>query len=135
MNPIYEQRRLGLDPKIQLICRQLLVTSFSKGIDARVIQGRRTREEQQALFDKGITKARPGYSWHNFGLAFDIGIFRPDGTYVDNDDTLIIKVVGPLAEKLGFRWGYRWTHPDTPHFQAGDIPDSPTAEWRKKAGF
>ena len=47
-------------------------------IEPLIYCGRRTMEEQAALYAKGrtvggkiVTKAKPGESYHNYGLAFD----------------------------------------------------------------
>lgn len=137
INPVYEKRITELDPTIKDPCRRLLARAFAVGIDARVIQGRRTMEEQRKIYAQGrsapgriVTNAKPGYSWHNFGKAFDIGIFRPDGSYVDDNDDLL-RFLGPVGEKMGLAWGGRWQHPDYAHFQLKNIPTSPTDEDRR----
>lgn len=122
-NPVYEQRINGLNIDVQLLCRQLLSYAFSIGLDARVIQGKRTYEEQAALYAQGRTKfgrivtyAKPGTSNHETGRAFDLGIFRIDQSYVDNNDVLL-KVLLPYARKIGLSCGGDWTRPDYPHFE------------------
>ncbi len=51
-------------------------------ITINIISGLRSYEEQDALYAQGrtapgnkVTNARGGYSNHNFGIAFDIGVF------------------------------------------------------------
>lgn len=138
INPIYEQRISQLDKRIQLPCLKLLDQAFKVGLDARVISGYRDPKEQAKLYAQGrttpgkiVTNARPGYSWHNFGFAFDIGLFTPDGDYIDSNDTGL-QWLGPIGERLGLAWGGKWSSPDYPHFQLSDIPTSPTEEYRKK---
>lgn len=133
-NPVYEERIKSLTPDMQSAVRKLLNYAYQIGLDARVIQGTRTRQEQQKLFDEGKTKAQPGQSYHNLKLAVDIGIFRYDGDYVYDND-VCLELLGKKALKFGLRWGGFWSHPDTPHFQMAGLPDSPTAELRKKYGF
>lgn len=122
-NPVYGQRVLSLNLSVQVLCRKLLSYAKSVGMDARVIQGRRTYEEQAKLYAKGrtasgriVTYAKPGTSNHETGKAFDIGIFRIDGTYVDDNDVLL-KVLMPYAKKIGLSCGGDWTRPDYPHFE------------------
>src|ERR1700704_435919 len=75
-----------LRPEVQPLARKLIETAVEQGINAKVISGLRTYAEQDALYAQGrtqsgpkVTKARGGYSWHNFGMAFDVGIFSADG--------------------------------------------------------
>ena len=81
-----------------------------------------TYDEQNALYDQGrgtsgkvVTNARGGYSNHNFGIAFDIGVWE-GGKYVD--DSPKYKAVGALGMELGLDWGGNWKSiQDEPHFQ------------------
>ena len=87
-----------------------------------MISGTRTYGEQNALYEQGrskagriVTNARGGYSNHNFGVAFDIGVFE-GGRYLDESPAY--KAVGALGIKLGLEWGGNWkTIQDEPHFQ------------------
>jgi peptidoglycan L-alanyl-D-glutamate endopeptidase CwlK len=95
---------------------------MDKGITIKLISGLRSYEEQAALYAKGrtkpgpkVTNAPPGYSNHNFGLAFDIGVFQ--GTKYLPDSPLY-KTVGAIGMELGLEWGGNWkTIQDQPHFQ------------------
>jgi len=56
----------------------------------KIICGTRTYEEQNELYKQGRetsgdirTNARGGYSYHNFGIAFDVGIFDWQKKYID----------------------------------------------------
>jgi peptidoglycan LD-endopeptidase CwlK len=58
--------------------QQMAATLLAEGIEIRVVQGLRTYQEQAVLYAKGrttrgpiVTKAKPGYSFHNAGLAVD----------------------------------------------------------------
>ena len=95
------------------------------GHEVRIICGTRTYAEQDALYAQGrtkkgakVTNARGGYSWHNFGLAFDFGIFSPDcKTYFGESSHY--KTLGKLAVGIeGATWGGTWRKPvDEPHIQ------------------
>ena len=62
-----------------------------------------------------VTNARGGYSNHNFGLAFDVGVFD-GGRYLG--ESPLYKVVGALGRSLGLEWGGDWRSiQDEPHFQ------------------
>ena len=92
------------------------------GINIKIISGLRTYEEQDALYAKGrpdngptVTNAKGGQSNHNFGIAFDIGIFE-GGKYLGNSPKY--KAVGVLAMDLGLEWGGNWkSFKDEPHYQ------------------
>lgn len=94
-----------------------------RNLDVKCICGLRTWEEQAALYAKGrtapgpiVTKAQPGASMHNYGLAIDIGVFSKDGKTYHGDHALY-RELGPLGESLGFEWGGRWKFNDEPHYQ------------------
>ena len=97
--------------------------SAQRGLDVKCICGLRTWAEQAALYAKGrttsgpiVTKAQPGASMHNYGLALDLAVFSKDGkTYHGNH--ALYRELGPLGESLGFEWGGRWKFVDEPHYQ------------------
>lgn len=92
------------------------------GLDVRIISGTRSYSEQEAIYAQGrttpgriVTNARAGFSNHNFGLAFDIGIFKGK-SYLD--DHAFYDELGPLGESLSLEWGGRWKKIiDKPHYQ------------------
>jgi len=71
--------------------------------------------------------ARPGRSNHNFGIAWDVGIFNAEGQYIDDlieTKKMTSKAVDAEYKKLGAHgkgaglfWGGDWSNPDFPHFQ------------------
>lgn len=81
-----------LHPKAQVLARRSLNAIRNAGINARIISGTRTYAEQNRLFAQGrfgnpgpiITNARGGQSNHNFGIAWDVGIFSASGAYLGN---------------------------------------------------
>jgi len=93
-----------------------------RDLDVRIISALRTFAEQDAIYAQGrtlpgriVTNARAGYSNHNFGLAFDIGIFKGK-EYID--DHAFYDELGSLGESLGLEWGGRWKKlVDKPHYQ------------------
>lgn len=111
-----------LHPQVRPYARALVLKAKAAGITIKVISGLRTYAEQDALYAKGrikpgpkVTNARGGYSNHNFGIAFDVGVF--DGTrYIPESSRY--KAVGALGKELGLEWGGNWkTIQDQPHFQ------------------
>jgi hypothetical protein len=87
-----------------------------------VTQGLRTFGEQAELYSKGrtapgsiVTRAQPGMSWHNYGLAVDFA-FSGKEPY-PNDDALW-KDFGRIFEAYGFVWGGNFrTFKDRPHVE------------------
>ena len=109
-------------PQVQPLARALIESAAAIGIAIKIISGTRSYDEQNALYEQGrsktgriVTNARGGYSNHNFGIAFDIGVFE-GGRYLDESPAY--KAVGALGIKLGLEWGGNWkTIQDEPHFQ------------------
>lgn len=98
------------------------------GVKVEVISGLRSWAAQAALFAQGrtkpgriVTKARPGSSWHNYGLAIDLGLFS-NGVYLDEVDPKradrLYQEIGSIAAKHGVEWAGNWkSFTETPHFQ------------------
>ena len=120
-------------PQVQPYARALVQKAAQHGITIKVIAGLRTYEEQNGLFAQGrtnsgriVTNARSGFSNHNFGIAFDVGVFE-GANYLDESPKY--KAVGALGMDLGLEWGGNWkTIVDEPHFQlrpkwAGDMKE------------
>jgi len=98
------------------------------GVKVEVISGLRSWAAQAALFAQGrtkpgriVTKARPGSSWHNYGLAIDLGLFS-NGVYLDEVDPKradrLYQEIGIIAARMGVEWAGNWkSFPEGPHFQ------------------
>ena len=129
---------LTLNPKAQELARETLNAIRKGGIDARIISGTRSYSEQDALFKKGrfgnagprVTNARGGQSNHNFGIAWDIGIFDAKGRYLDDSPLygkagrIVLAAMGPpkggthSANSHSIEWGGEWkSFPDVSHYQ------------------
>lgn len=121
-----EKNLATLLPKAAEVARKFLAAAADylkdTNIIVKVISGTRTYAEQNALYSQGrtapgriVTKARGGYSNHNFGVAFDIGLFLA-GKYLD--ESPIYRKLGTVGESAGLEWGGRWTSmTDEPHYQ------------------
>lgn len=104
------------------------VLAGETGLEYKVICGTRTYEQQSELYELGrskagkiITNARPGYSFHNFGLAVDCGVFQ-DGVYLDEKKPKVAedfhRKASAIARKHGIRWGGDFKNfKDFPHFE------------------
>lgn len=125
-----------LEPVTRGLCEAFLKEAALAGINLRVTHTLRTLDEQLHLFAKGralkngvwvvtdaqqiVTRAKPGTSPHNFGLAFDV-CFAGADPYPDEDDPRWT-LLGKIGESLGLDWGGplgagdKFTF-DRPHFQ------------------
>jgi peptidoglycan L-alanyl-D-glutamate endopeptidase CwlK len=112
-----------LQPKAQREARAFLTRVLQAGIPARILSGTRTYAEQNLLFRRGrfgdtspiVTKARGGHSNHNFGIAWDIGIFK-NGKYLGSSP--LYAKAASVGKVPGIEWGGDWTSfVDEPHYQ------------------
>ncbi|HEY0555636.1 MAG TPA: M15 family metallopeptidase [Thermoanaerobaculia bacterium] len=109
-------------PQVQPLARALVQKAALSGIRIKIISGLRTYAEQDELYAQGrtkpgakVTNARAGYSNHNFGIAFDVGVFEGQ-KYLP--DSVKYKAVGALGTDLGLEWGGNWKSiVDQPHFE------------------
>ena len=75
-------------------------------------------DQQQRLYNQGrtepgqiVTNARPGKSYHNYALAFDV-VDRDKGYNAD------WQAIGRIGKSIGLTWGGDWKNfKDRPHFQ------------------
>jgi peptidoglycan L-alanyl-D-glutamate endopeptidase CwlK len=133
VDPRSEKAILTLQPEVQPLARALVQKAALHGIQIRIISGLRSYAEQDELYAQGrskpgdiVTKVRGGYSNHNFGIAFDVGVFEGN-RYLGSSPKY--KAVGALGKELGLEWGGSWKNfVDEPHFQlrpgwASDVPE------------
>lgn len=126
-DPRSERCILSLSLKAQRTARDFLGRVLDGGLRARIISGTRTYAEQDALFRKGrfgnpgprVTNARGGLSNHNFGIAWDIGIFTAAGGYLDEGPEYHQAAeLGLSGSEGAIEWGGHWTgFIDRPHYQ------------------
>ena len=122
-----------LAPAFQRQVRGWVTEMINSKIPPLIYCGRRTMEEQAALYKIGrsvkgkiVTNARPGESYHNYGLAFDWVPLKPapkDPTMlvVDWDDETAFRIgehVGGSFQLNGISW------------EAGHLQSSQYANWR-----
>ncbi len=117
-----EENIRTLLPAAQRKAREFMKAVAAAGLTIKVISGTRTFAQQDKLYEQGrslpgnkVTKARGGQSNHNFGVAWDIGVFD-NRTYLDESPTY--RQVGDLGKTLDLEWGGDWqSFSDEPHFQ------------------
>ena len=111
-----------LHPYLKKLATELIDKCKVEHIQIAIIQTYRTFEEQAKIYSQGrtssgkiVTNAKPGRSYHNYGLAFDVGVienkkFTWAGEKFDK--------VGKLGKELGLEWGGDFHKLiDKPHFQ------------------
>ena len=121
-------------PEVRPYARALVHKAAVNGIRIKILSGYRSYAEQDALYAQGrtlpgpiVTRARGGYSNHNFGIAFDVGVFEGN-KYLGESPKY--RAVGVLGTELGLEWGGNWKNlVDQPHFQlrpdwAGELGSS-----------
>lgn len=133
-----------LHPSVQPKARETLQRAINVGIPLVVTQTYRDPAEQARLYAQGrtapgpvVTNAPPGWSWHEYRLAFDVAVLDPrTGRPSWPEDAALWKRIGDAGKAAGLEWGGNWTGiVDRPHFQhtggltmaqarAGQIPAS-----------
>jgi peptidoglycan LD-endopeptidase CwlK len=127
-----ESNIFTLLPLAQIEARKFLIIGKENNQDIRILSGTRTYDEQDLLYQHGrngdqrpiITNARGGQSNHNFGIAWDIGVFA-NGTYVENDLPYrsFAAIALPLMKTI--EWGGNWiSFKDYPHYQLKPVSES-----------
>lgn len=140
MDATSETRLSQVHPTLAAKIRQLADNLQTQhGIAIRVTQGMRSWVDQLNLWLKGrdrqgnivdpravVTNAKPGYSWHCFGLAVDVAPFV-DGVPDWDIKHPVWQAIVSAGEALGLFSGSEFrTFPDWPHFQyTNGLPVTP----------
>jgi len=122
--------------------RVFLRKCAEQGVEVLVTCTLRSNEEQEALYAQGredvakvnqlrriagmpplgsenriVTHARPGYSLHNFGLAFDV-VPLDAGKPIWDDSHPAWQRIGNMGKEAGIEWAGDWKRfKEYPHFQ------------------
>jgi peptidoglycan LD-endopeptidase CwlK len=121
-----------LHPRVRAMAVQLIEKAAAAGVPIKVTFTLRSMETQAKLYAQGrtvsgkiVTNARPGYSYHNFGLALDVvpvdlmnlpnwGDNKRDQKKADG----LWQRLGVIGKGIGFRWGGDFKSiKDRPHFE------------------
>lgn len=119
-----------LDAKARGIFREFALlakaTAATFGCEYVAISGHRTWAEQDELYERvpQVTRAKGGFSNHNFGIAADFGVFQGK-VYLDGGNPrqtgLARKVHAACAvhaRQMGLEWGGDWKRfKDEPHYE------------------
>jgi peptidoglycan L-alanyl-D-glutamate endopeptidase CwlK len=124
-------------PKVRAELREILEECdrrLTGKMKVRYAWTMRTMQEQRQLYEQGrtrpgkvVTWAKPGTSWHNYGLAVDICLIDQVGKMAswdtksdfDADKKADWMEAVEVFKAKGWEWGGDWpeTKRDTPHFQ------------------
>lgn len=111
-------------PKAQIAARKAMsaAKALGGGLTVQILSGTRTYAEQNKLYAQKpkVTNAKGGQSNHNFGIAFDIGIFKGKTYYTgkNSTETKAYVELSKLIKPVGLEWGGDWKSIiDTPHYQ------------------
>lgn len=164
MNALSVLRIQSIHPVLRERWLAAAAESESASLPVVVTQGLRTYDQQAEIFAKGrtvksdspcrhhgivrpvgtctehplgatVTKAQPGWSQHQFGLALDAEPDDPDQPGLQPDwnpnhpgwAKLLL-----ITKKHGLAEGAQWrSFPDYPHFYPEEIPANPTDEQRQ----
>ncbi|MGE7880170.1 peptidoglycan-binding protein [Peribacillus muralis] len=126
----------GMNSVVKASALEMIKRAYKEGIYAQISAGFRSMEEQAALYGQGrlfysyrgknyadlskpqVTKAKPGQSFHNFGVAIDFFIVSDDGKNAIWTINTKWARVASIGKELGFKWGGDWTgFKDYPHLE------------------
>ncbi|WP_286185118.1 M15 family metallopeptidase [Bacillus sp. SD075] len=125
----------GMNPVVKASALEMVERAYTEGITVQISAGHRSLEEQAVLYGQGrvysyngknysnlakpiVTKAKPGQSYHNFGLATDFFIVSDDGKRAIWTVNSKWKRVASIGKDLGFKWGGDWSpFKDYPHLE------------------
>jgi len=122
-----------LHPKLRQEVEQIYRELVKQRIPVRITDTLRTFKEQEALYAIGrtkpgsiVTKAKPGQSYHNYGLALDFCLLTNDGREATWNRAADLNLnqkadwdeVVALFKHYGWEWGGEWaSFKDYPHLQ------------------
>lgn len=116
-----------LHPWVQVKAREFVAACKSAGIEVIITSTLRDHAKQDDLYAQGrtkpgriVTSARGGYSYHNFGLAFDFCPIVNGKAAWERAD--LFEKCGILGEMLGLEWAGRWkSFKELAHLQAPGV--------------
>lgn len=129
-----EQRLRGVHPRLVEAIDALLTQMATIGYPMMVTQGLRTTKQQQELYAQGRTVKGPRVTNANgvttksnhqakadgYGHAVDLAFVAAEPF----SDEHPWQEMGIRAERLGLKWGGRWTKfPDRPHVELPQDPE------------
>lgn len=122
MEALRNELIIALHPFVARTLGAALNTCHSQGLNVFLFEGLRTDDRQLWLYSQGrsspgkiVTNAKPGDSWHRYGLAGDLVFRLKNGQWVWDGD---YEAVGKIMTAAGFYWGKHFPHfPELDHFE------------------
>lgn len=114
-----------LMPNAQIQARKFMQLASHASFTVKLLSGTRTYAEQNILYAKRpkVTNAKGGQSNHNFGIAWDAGIFV-NGAYYEGknkkEDSAYVELSKIILPTMGniLTWGGNWKSiVDKPHYE------------------
>jgi peptidoglycan L-alanyl-D-glutamate endopeptidase CwlK len=114
-------------PPVRARAQAFLDACSKQGIDILITSTYRDLDSQAALYAQGrtapgkrVTNAKPGQSFHNWRVAFDVVPMRSGkpvwGT--SGQDADLWERIGKIGESVGLEWAGRWaSFREFAHFQ------------------
>lgn len=133
------ERLARLTPDVRALSERHIKACAAEGITLLVTQTLRGMDEQAALYAMGrtapgrkVTNAKPGYSWHNFGRAYDVAVVRGGNIAWSGPE---YARSGEIGRGLGLVWGggFKGLKGDLGHFEYH--PGLTLRQARESAGF
>ncbi len=109
-----------LHPVVRAKAEQLVALARSQGITVKLTEGYRPPERQASLLTAGATRAKPGWSFHQYGLAFDLVPLDAQGKAWWEPPAGVWDTIGRIGRSLGLTWGGDF--PPTAKLPLGDRP-------------
>ena len=138
-----EMKLAKVHPGLAKRVRRFLTACEAAGCPMRITQGVRDGIEQIALYAQGrqplaevnrlrklaclvplhahendypVTNAKPGFSFHQYGLAVDV-CYATGDPYKEAEHSLTWAQIGEQIKAADLEWGGDFPHPDNPHAQ------------------
>jgi peptidoglycan LD-endopeptidase CwlK len=111
-----------LHPYVRVKVQRLMEAMSDAGFPCTIVHAMRSMRTQAELYSQGrtkpgaiVTNAKPGQSYHNYGLAVDLLplVCAKDRNWAPDHQAW--QVLGALAKAMGFTWGGAWN--DKPHVE------------------
>ncbi len=139
--------KAGWDALVPKFQTKVLAVAKAVPHDSILVYGKRTMEEQKELYAKGrdaqgniidqskvVTKAAPGLSAHNWGMAVDLLPVNPTTGKGDWNYDAGFQAMAAEAKKQGLTSGYYWTFKDAPHLEDPSFTVAKAKEWLRGTG-
>jgi tRNA nucleotidyltransferase/poly(A) polymerase len=118
-----QQKLRGLNPAFRPQAEELLRKGLAAGLRPEIVEGKRSQERQNELYEQGRTKPGKIVTWtkssaHTKGLAVDIAQLDDKGKITYNTTPEFYPQMAEIGRSLGLMWGGDWKkQKDRPHFQ------------------